>query len=153
MKSTRFGLVLAFASALGVAALPANAEEPSVATFFLAMSKERCFGLSDEHHAMIGELSGEPAPMMGATGFHNEGQRGLDWLATSPGGMNEAVSVSASAEERARMDAVIAEGMKEIFAEHAERGSANAEEIHEAMHRYVAAAGSPGPAALRGMPM
>ena len=33
MKITRFGLALAFASTLGVAALPANAEELSVATF------------------------------------------------------------------------------------------------------------------------
>lgn len=44
-------------------------------------------------------------------------------------------SVSVSAEERAKMDAVIAEGMKEIFAEYAERGIENAAEIHMAMNR------------------
>ena len=73
--------------------------------------------------------------MMGATSFHNEGQRGLDWLATDPEAMKDVISVSVSAEERARMDAVIAEGLKEIFAEYAERGIDNAEEIHRAMNQ------------------
>ncbi len=105
------------------------------AIFFVAMNKERYLGLSDEHRAIIDELSGEEASMMGATSFHNEGQRGLDWLATDPEAMKDVISVSVSAEERARMDAVIAEGLKEIFAEYAERGIDNAEEIHRAMNQ------------------
>ena len=105
------------------------------AIFFVAMNKERYLGLSDEHRAIIDALSGEPASMMGATSFHNEGQRGLDWLATSPDAMKDVISVSVSAEERAKMDAVIAEGLKEIFAEYAERGIENAEEIHSAMNQ------------------
>ncbi len=105
------------------------------AIFFVAMNKERYLGLSDEHRAIIDELSGEPASMMDATSFHNEGQRGLDWLATNPDAMKDVISVSVSAEERAKMDAIIAEGLKEIFAEYADRGIANAEEIHKAMNQ------------------
>ena len=54
---------------------------------------------------------------------------------TNPDAMQDAISVSVSAEERARMDAIIAEGMKEIFVGYAERGIENAAEIHQAMHR------------------
>ena len=105
------------------------------AIFFVAMNKERYLGLSDEHRAIIDELAGETTSMMGATSFHNEGQRGLDWLATKPDAMKDVVSISVSAEERAKMDAVIAEGLKEIFVDYAKRGIDNAEEIHRAMNQ------------------
>lgn len=105
------------------------------AIFFVAMNKERYLGLSDEHRAIIDELAGEPTSMMGATSFHNEGQRGIDWLATNPAAMKDVVSVSVSEEERAKMDAVITEGLKGIFAEYAERGIENAAEIHKAMNQ------------------
>ncbi len=105
------------------------------AIFFVAMNKERYLGLSDEHRAIIDELAGEPTSMMAATSFHNEGQRGIDWLATNPAAMKDVVSVSVSEEERAKMDAVITEGLKGIFAEYAERGIENAAEIHKAMNQ------------------
>ncbi len=87
----------------------ANAEELSVATFFVAMNKERYIGLADERRAIIDELRGEPAPMMEATSFDNEGRRGQDWQATNPETMKDVISVSVSADERARLDAVIAD--------------------------------------------
>lgn len=105
------------------------------AIFFVAMNKERYLGLSDEHRAIIDELAGETTSMMGATSFHNEGLRGEKWLATKPDAMKDVISVSVSAEERAKMDAVIAEGLQGIFAEYAERGIPNAAEIHKAMNQ------------------
>jgi len=105
------------------------------AMFFVAMNKERYMGLSDEHRAIIDEISGETASMMGATSFHNEGQRGIDWLATKPAAMDEITSVSISDDERAKMDAIIQEALKGIFAEYKERGIDNAEEIYKAMNK------------------
>lgn len=49
--------------------------------------------------------------------------------------MEEITSVTISDDERARMDAVIQEAMKGIFAEYAERGIDNAEEIYNAMNK------------------
>lgn len=105
------------------------------AQFFVAMNKERYEGLSDEHRAIIDEISGETASMMGATSFHNEGLRGKEWQATKPKEMEEITSVSISAEERVKMDAIIQEAMKGIFADYAERGIDNAEEIYNAMNK------------------
>lgn len=105
------------------------------AVFFVAMNKERYMGLSDEHRAIIDEISGETASMMGATSFHNEGQRGIDWLATNPPEMKDVVSVSVSDEERAKMDAAIAEGLQTIFEDYASRGIDNAEDIYKAMNQ------------------
>lgn len=107
----------------------------SFAVFFVAMNKERYMDLSDEHRAIIDELSGETASMMGATSFHNEGLRGKEWLATKPAAMEDITSVTISDEERAKMDAVIQEAMKGIFADYAERGIDNAEEIYNAMNK------------------
>jgi len=107
----------------------------SFAVFFVAMNKERYEGLSDEHRAIIDDIAGETASMMGATSFHNEGERGKAWHATKPAAMDEVTSISVSSEERAKMDAVIAEAMKGIFAEYAERGIDNAEEIFNAMNK------------------
>jgi len=105
------------------------------AVFFVAMNKERYMGLSDEHRAIIDELAGETASMMGATSFHNEGERGKAWHATNPAAMAEVKSVTISDEERAKMDAIIQEGMKSIFADYAERGIDNAEEIYNALNK------------------
>lgn len=44
-------------------------------------------------------------------------------------------SVTISDEERAKMDAAVAEGLKVIFADYAERGIDNAEEIYKAMNK------------------
>ena len=107
----------------------------SFAVFFVAMNKERYMELSDEHRAIIDELSGETASMMGATSFHNEGLRGKKWLATKPDAMKDISSVTISDTERAKMDSVIQEAMKGIFAQYAERGIDNAEEIYNAMNK------------------
>lgn len=107
----------------------------SFAIFFVAMNKERYMGLSDDHRAIIDDLAGETVSMMGATSFHNEAQRGLEWLAGNPDAMKNVAMVSVPDEERAKMDAVIAEGLKGIFAEYAGRGIPNAREIYEALNQ------------------
>ena len=107
----------------------------SFAIFFVAMNKERYMGLSDEHRAIIDDLAGETVSMMGATSFHNEAQRGLEWLAGNPDAMKNVAMVSVPDEERAKMDAVIAEGLQDIFAEYAGRGIDNAEAIYNAMNQ------------------
>jgi len=73
--------------------------------------------------------------MMGATSFHNEGQRGIDWQATKPAAMDEVTSVTISDEERAKMDAAVQQGLQAIFADYAERGISNAEEIYNATNK------------------
>ena len=105
------------------------------AVFFVAMNKERYMELSDEHRAIIDELAGEQASMMGATSFHNEGERGKAWQATKPAAMDEINSVTISDEERAKMDAAVANGLQTIFADYAKRGISNAEEIYNAMNK------------------
>ncbi len=105
------------------------------AMFFVAMNKERYMDLSDEHRAIIDELAGEQVSMMGATSFHNEGERGKAWHATNPEAMANVTSVTISDEERAKMDAAVQEGLKVIFADYASRGIDNAEEIYNAMNK------------------
>ena len=105
------------------------------AVFFVAMNKERYMELSDEHRAIIDDMAGETVSMMGATSFHNEGLRGENWLAGKPAAMDKVTSVSVSAEERAKMDAAVAEGLKVIFADYAKRGIDNAEDIYKAMNK------------------
>lgn len=105
------------------------------AVFFVAMNKERYLGLSDEHRAIIDELAGEQVSMMGATSFHNEGERGKAWHATNPPQMANVTSITISDEERAKMDAAVKEGLQVIFADYASRGIDNAEEIYNAMNK------------------
>ena len=105
------------------------------AVFFVAMNKERYMELSDEHRAIIDDLAGETVSMMGATSFHNEGQRGIDWLAGNPAEMASVTSISVSDEERAKMDAAVAEGLKVIFEDYKSRGIPNAEEIYNALNK------------------
>ena len=105
------------------------------AVFFVAMNKERYLGLSQEHRAIIDELSGETASLMGAASFQNERQRGIDFLAANPPEMRNVTRVRISDAVRAEMDAAVASGLREIFADYAERGIENAEEIYNAINK------------------
>ncbi len=107
----------------------------SYAVFFVAMNKERYQGLSDEHRKIIDDLAGEQVSMMGATSFHNDGERGKKWMAGNPPEMANVKMTTVSAEERAKMDAAVARGMQKIFADYASRGIDNAEEIYNAMNQ------------------
>jgi len=103
------------------------------AVIFVVMNKERYMGLSDEHRAIIDELAGEAASMKLAESFDGADARSLQMMRETTGKNYELVEVSA--EERAKMDAAVAEGMKLIFADYAARGLENAEEIYNAINQ------------------
>lgn len=103
------------------------------AVIFVVMNKERYMGLSDEHRAIIDELSGEAASMKLAESFDGADAKSLQIMQETSGKSYELIEVSA--EERAKMDAAVAEGMKVIFADYASRGIENAEEIYNAINQ------------------
>ncbi len=103
------------------------------AVIYVAMNKERYQGLSEEHRKIIDELSGEAASMKLAEGFDGADARSRKMMGEATGKNYKAVEVSA--EERARMDAAVSEGLKKVFADYASRGVGNAEEIYNAINR------------------
>ncbi|MEM1234366.1 MAG: TRAP transporter substrate-binding protein [Pseudomonadota bacterium] len=103
------------------------------AVIFVVMNKERYMGLSDEHRAIIDDLAGEAASMKLAESFDGADAKSLTVMQETTDKGYELVTVSA--EERARMDAAVAEGMKAIFADYASRGIDNAEEIYNAINK------------------
>ncbi|WP_180957697.1 TRAP transporter substrate-binding protein [Neptunicoccus cionae] len=103
------------------------------AVVFVVMNRERYEGLSDEHRAIIDDLAGEAASMKLAESFDGADAKSLKIMGETTG-KNYAL-VEVSAEERAKMDAAVAEGMKAIYADYASRGIANAEEIYNAINK------------------
>ena len=103
------------------------------AVIFVVMNKERYEGLSDEHRAIVDELSGEAASMKLASSFDGADEKSFAMMAQTTDKKYQLVEVSA--EERELMDAAVAEGLKVIFADYAERGIANAEEIYNAINQ------------------
>lgn len=103
------------------------------AVIFVVMNRERYEGLSDEHRASIDDLSGEAASLKLAESFDGADERSLALMNETTGKNYELIEVSG--DERARMDAAVAEGLKAIFADYAERGIGNAEEIYNAINQ------------------
>ena len=103
------------------------------AVIFVVMNRERYEGLSDEHRAIIDDLSGEAASLKLAESFDGADERSLALMSETTGKNYELIEVSG--DERARMDAAVAEGLKAIFADYAERGIGNAEEIYNAINQ------------------
>lgn len=103
------------------------------AVIFVVMNKERYMGLSDEHRAIVDELSMMESSMKLAESFDGADARSLKMMGEADGKSYEVVEVTA--EERARMDAAVAAGLKVIFADYAERGIDNAEEIYNAINQ------------------
>lgn len=107
----------------------------SFAVFFVAMNKERYMELSDEHRAIIDDLSGETASMMGATSFHNDSLRGMQMIADGAPQMDGVTIISVSDEERAKMDAGVVAGLEVIFADYESRGIPDARTVYEALNQ------------------
>jgi len=103
---------------------------------FFVMNKQRYLSLSDEHRAIIDEISGLPFSMELARSFHHADELALEWkderIAT--GALN-VEWIEVSAEERTRMEAAAAEGMQAIYEDYAARGIENAREIYEALNK------------------
>lgn len=102
------------------------------AVVFVVMNKDRYMGLSDEHRAIIDALAGEAASMKLAESFDGADAKSLEMMKASDKNFE---IVEVAAEERERMDAAVAEGMKAIFADYAARGIGDAEEIYNAINR------------------
>ncbi|MEM9843312.1 MAG: TRAP transporter substrate-binding protein [Pseudomonadota bacterium] len=103
---------------------------------FYVMNRERYEGLSDEHRAVIDEVSGLPFSMELARSFHHADEVALEWVAEQQAAGELKVEwITVSDEERAKMEAAAAEGMAEIYADYAARGIDNAQEIYEALNQ------------------
>ena len=103
------------------------------AVIFVVMNRDRYNGLSPEHRAIVDELSGELASMKLAESFDGADAKSLTMMKDTADKSYERVAVSD--EERAKMDAAVAEGLKVIFADYADRGIDNAEEIYSAINQ------------------
>lgn len=102
------------------------------AVTYAVMNKERYMSLSDEHRAIINDVAGLPMSLELAKSFDGadavskqliaeaEG-KGYTWKVVSP-------------EERAKMDAAVAEGLEVIFADYESRGISNVREIYKALN-------------------
>lgn len=103
---------------------------------FFVMNKERYMSLSDDHRAIIDEVSGLPFSLELARSFHHADELALEWKDEQiAAGKLNVEWIVASDEERAKMEAAAAEGMQEIYADYADRGISNAQEIYEALNR------------------
>lgn len=104
----------------------------SFAVTFAVMNQERYLGLSEEHRAIIDDVSGLPMSLKLAESFDGADERSKAMLADA--GKNYEWLV-VSDEERAKMDAAVAQGLEVIFADYESRGISNAREIYEALNK------------------
>ncbi|MEM7440634.1 MAG: TRAP transporter substrate-binding protein [Pseudomonadota bacterium] len=104
----------------------------SFAVTFALMNKERYMGLSEEHRKIIDELAGLPMSLELAKSFDSADERSKGMIADADKSYEWIV---VSAEERAKMDAAVAEGLKVIFADYASKGVSNAQEIYDALNK------------------
>lgn len=103
---------------------------------FIVMNKERYEGLTDEHRAIIDELAGLPMSIELARSFQHADDMALEWIEANVGsGELDFEWIVTSDEERAKMEEAAAEGMAQIYADYAERGIENAQEIYEALNQ------------------
>lgn len=103
------------------------------AVIFVVMNRERYEGLSDAHREIIDALAGEAASLKLAESFDGADAKSLEMMKATAGKNYDIVEVSA--EERAKMDAAVAEGLKVIFSDYADRGINNAEAIYNAINQ------------------
>jgi len=102
------------------------------AVTYAVMNKERYESLSDEHRAIIDELAGLPMSLELAKSFDGADEVSKKLIAESDKSYEWKV---VSDEERAKMDAAVAEGLKAIFADYESRGISNAREIYDALNK------------------
>lgn len=105
---------------------------PQFQTVYFIMNRDRYEGLPPEQRAVIDELAGQAFTKVASGSFHNADQSALDKMKAATGAPYKFITVSA--EERARMDAAAAEGMKVIFAEYEKMGIADAKQIYDDLH-------------------
>jgi len=103
---------------------------------FYAMNRERYDSLSEQHRKIIDEVAGLPFSRELAQAFHEADEEALIWKdeMLAAGKLNVKWIVTSS-EERAKMEQAARDGMTEIYADYAERGIDNAQEIYEALNK------------------
>ena len=104
------------------------------AVFFVAMNKERYMGLSDEHRAIIDDLAGETFSLQGAASFDGADYNSFQIMQPAEQ-MANVTQIEGSAEERAKMDAAVAEGLESIFADYEARGITDARAVYSAINQ------------------
>ena len=104
------------------------------AVFFVAMNMERYLSLSDEHRAIIDDLAGETFSLQGAASFDGADAKSLD-IMQSADQMAKVSEVEVRAEERAKMDEAVAEGLEVIFTDYEARGITDARAVYEAINQ------------------
>ncbi len=103
------------------------------AVTYAVMNKERYMSLSDEHRAIIDEVAGLPMSLELAKSFDGADEVSKKLISEATGKNYEWIVVSD--EERAKMDAAVAEGLEAIFSDYEGRGISNVREIYEALNR------------------
>ena len=97
------------------------------------MNLDRYNSLSAEHRAIIDELAGEQFSKIEALSFYNADLGSLKIMnETESAGYSR---VEVSPEEQVKMNAAVAKGMKEIYADYTKRGIDNAEEVYNAINK------------------
>jgi TRAP-type C4-dicarboxylate transport system substrate-binding protein len=102
-------------------------------TVYIVMNKERHKSLNAQHRKIVDQLAGPEFTKVTSASFHNADAVALKAMKAAGGKSYQFVVVSP--EERAKMDAAVAEGLKVIFASYAARGIKNAKEIYDAINR------------------
>lgn len=103
------------------------------AVIFVVMNRDRYERLSDDHRAIIDDLAGEAASLKLAESFDGADATSLEMMQAATDKAFDVVKVSDA--ERAKMDAAVAEGLSTIFADYADRGIDNAQDIYNAINR------------------
>lgn len=103
---------------------------------FYVMNKDRYNSLSEEHQAIIDEVSGLPFSIELARSFHHADEVALEWKDKQlAAGEINVEWIVVSDEERTKMEIAAAEGMEAIYEDYAARGIENAREIYEALNQ------------------
>lgn len=104
------------------------------AAFFVVMNKERYLGLSEEHRAIIDELAGEVFSLKGAASFDGADAKSFEMM-KGAGQMAKVSEIAVSAEERAKMDEAVLNGLGVIFEDYESRGITDVREIYGAINQ------------------
>lgn len=106
---------------------------PQFQTVYFIMNRDRYESLAPEHRAAVDELAGEAFTKVASGSFHNADQSALEKMKAAEDTAYKFVTVSN--EERAKMDAAVAQGMEIIFAEYEKMGVSNAKQIYNDLHK------------------
>ncbi|WP_168797908.1 TRAP transporter substrate-binding protein [Pacificoceanicola onchidii] len=103
------------------------------AVTYAVMNMERYMSLSDEHRAIIDEVSGLPMSIELARSFDGADERSKELIANTTDKNFQWVVVSD--EERAKMDAAVSEGLEVIFSDYESRGISDVRAIYDALNK------------------